>query len=262
MDDMTGYTYRTEEIYCKSQGQDIYGVAYIPEKEGRLPLVVFAHQLGATHAAGADYAVSLAGQGIAVYTFDLRGGSVDSLSGGKTTEMSVMTEADDLEAVMETAQTWDFVDSGKIVLLGASQGGAAAAIAAARRKEALAGLILLYPAFMISDKIHARFASLEEVPERFRFLDWIDVGRKYAADIWDLDIYGTIKRYEKPVLLIHGGKDKITDLSYSERAAEVYPAARLQVIGRAGHGFYGRSFRESVGYIMDYLEGLLQVEKR
>lgn len=257
---MTGYAYKTEEIYCKSQGQDIYGVAYRPEKEGRLPLVIFAHQLGATHAAGEGYAASLAGQGIAVYTFDFRGGGVDSLSGGEIREMSIMTETDDLEAVIEAAKTWDFVDDKKIVLLGASQGGVAAAAAAVHSGETLAGLILLYPAFMIFDKIHAQFASLEDVPEQFRFLDWVDVGKKYAADIWDCDIYGMIKKYEKPVLLIHGGKDTIADIAYSEKAANVYPDARLRVIGRAGHAFFGRSFRESVGYIVEYLEELFQKE--
>lgn len=249
-----GYRYRTEEIYCRIDGQRIYGVAYIPEREGRSPLVVFAHQLGNTHAAGADYAVALASRGIGVYTFDFRGGGVDSRSDGKVTDMSVMTGADDLGAVIDTARGWDFVDGQKIVLLGASQGGAVAAAVAARSGEKVAGLILLYPAFMLYDKIHAQFDRLEDVPECFRFLEWIDVGKRYAEDIWDYDVYSELEKYKRPVLIIQGGKDPVVDVSYAQRAQKCYPGARLCMIDRAGHGFYGRSFRESLAYIMEYLE--------
>lgn len=256
------YDYEIREIHCENNGQDIYGLAYIPEGRAHFPLVIFAHQLGATHAAGEGYAAALAALGTAVYTFDFCGGGVDGRSDGKTTEMSILTEAGDLAAVLEAARGWEFVDERRIVLLGASQGGAVSAIAAARHGEDVAGLILLYPAFMIFDRVHAQFGALENVPEQFCFLDWVDVGRRYAADIWAVDIYDTIQRYDGPVLLIHGGKDTITDLSYSERAAQVYADARLHVIGRAGHGFYGRSYRESVGFIVDYLRdlGFLQKE--
>lgn len=256
------YDYKTKEMHCKNNGQDIYGLAYIPEGGTDFPLVIFAHQLGATHAAGEGYAAALAALGTAVYIFDFCGGGVDSHSNGEITEMSILTEAEDLEAVLETARSWEFVDERKIVLLGASQGGVASAITAARHREEVAGLILLYPAFMIFDRIHAQFGALENVPEKFRFLDWVDVGRRYAADIWDVAVYDTIRAYDGPVLLIHGGKDTIADLSYSERAAQVYADARLCVIGRAGHIFYGRSFRDSVSLIADHLRdlGLLQKE--
>ena len=66
------YGYKVKEIFCWNKRKKIYGAAYIPETEkgGRHPLVIFAHQLGATHAAGAEYAKKLAERGTAVYTFD------------------------------------------------------------------------------------------------------------------------------------------------------------------------------------------------
>ena len=39
-------SYRTEEIWCENGLSRIYGVAYIPEAEGRFPLVIFSHELG------------------------------------------------------------------------------------------------------------------------------------------------------------------------------------------------------------------------
>lgn len=250
---MAKYEYTMKEISCSIHDQSIYGVAYIPEKDGKLPLVIFAHELCNTHKSGTDYAKRLAASGIAAYTFDFRGGSVDSRSDGKTTEMSIMTEADDLNAVIDNAKDWDFVDSEKIVLLGGSQGGAAAAVTAARNEEKIVGLILLYPAFIAYKNIHAQFSSLEEVPDQFNLLGWIRVGKNYASDIWDYDNYGEMRNYKKPVMLLHGDRDSVVDISYSERAAESYPDAIFHVIQGAGHGFCDENFEEVMQYIFDYL---------
>ena len=38
--------------------------------------------------------------------------------------MTVMTEVRDLEAVLEAVKSWDFVDTGRIAIIGGSQGGA------------------------------------------------------------------------------------------------------------------------------------------
>ena len=107
------YTYRTEEIWCDNNGNRIYGIAYIPDtQEEKKPLVIFAHELGNTHAAGIPYAERLAEAGCGAYVFDFCGGTVGggNRSSGSNVGMSVLTEVTDLEAVLETAATWDFVD--------------------------------------------------------------------------------------------------------------------------------------------------------
>ncbi len=170
-----------------NDGQKIYGVAYIPEgKNGRISLVICCHGLGGSYITNEDYAVSLASRGIAAYCFDFRGGG-GSRSDGETTDMSIMTEVSDIEAILDASSQWEFVDPDQIVLLGTSQGGAASAIAAARHKDEIAGAILLYPAFLMHDEIHRQFASLDDVPDSF-FFRWITLGRVYAEDIWDYDV--------------------------------------------------------------------------
>ncbi len=64
--------------------------------------------------------------------------------------MSAMTEVSDLEAVIEAAKDWDFVDSSAIVAVGESQGGCVSAVYAADHADELAGLVLLYPALSFS----------------------------------------------------------------------------------------------------------------
>lgn len=245
--------YEIREMDCTIGSQNIYGVAYIPETDGTVPLVIFAHELGSTHRSGTEYAEELASRGIATYTFDFRGGSTASRSDGSTVGMSVMTEAADVEAVLDAAKEWDFVDSSRIALIGASQGGMASAVAASRRSGEIAGLILLYPALLVHDAVHEQFDSLDEVPEQFYFNGWINVGKNYVSDVWDYDVYAEMPNYTNPVLILHGDRDGIVDVSYAQRAAESYPDAELHILHGAGHGFYGSSFDTAMSYILDYL---------
>lgn len=247
------HEYEVKEIRCDNSGQSIYGVAYVPKTEKKVPLVIFSHELCNTHTSGIAYAENLASRGIATYTFDFRGGSSRNKSDGKTTEMSVMTEVTDLEAVIETAKNWDFVNSEKVVLLGGSQGGMVSAIAAARHKEEIDGLILLYPAFVIGDEIHNKFSFLDEVTDTFSYNGWITVGRKYVEDIWNYEVYNEIGNFDKQVLILHGDSDYLVDVSYSERAVKEYDNAELCVIKGAGHGFGGSSFDEAMTHIWRYL---------
>ena len=247
-----GYTITEQPVY--NDGQFIYGQLYRPKREGQVPLVIFSHELTSTHETGIEYAKELASLGVAVYIFDYRGGSVRSRSDGATTDMSVMTEVADLEAVLQTAQSWDFVDAGRIILLGASQGGVVASIVASRHVDALHAMILMYPALLINDDIHRMFKSLDKVPDRMRYLGWIPVGKRYVADMWDFDVYRDMGRFDKPVLLLHGDKDGAVPLSYSERAAEVYPKGRLHVIKGRRHLFPTRSsLNEALGQIIEFL---------
>ena len=257
-------SYKKKAIICRVGEQEIYGVAFIPQPRRRTPLAIFAHELGANHNSGVPYAEMLAESGVAAYTFDFRGGSATSRSDGSTDSMSVMTEAEDICAVLDAAKTWDFVDSDRIVLFGASQGGAASAIAAARRQDEICALMLLYPALVTYEAVHETYNSLDEVPEEFWVGDLIHVGRRFVSDSWDHDIFADMPGFKKPVLLLHGDEDEVIDISYSEQAAGAYPDCEFHVIHGAGHGFKDARFDEAAGYICNFLRshGLLPTEAK
>ncbi|MBQ7251982.1 MAG: alpha/beta hydrolase [Kiritimatiellae bacterium] len=221
-------------------GNVLRGTLYRPEgAAGPLPLALFAHEFGGHSRSPwwVRYATHLAAAGIAAYAFDFAGGGESCRSDGKTTDMSVLTEADDLESVLDAARGWTFADPARILLCGGSQGGTVAAIVAARRAEAVARLVLLYPAFVIRDDLHAKFASPEAVPAVFRYNDWVDVGPRYVRDMWDFDVYEAMPSFARPVLIVHGDRDAIAPLPYSERAAATYPDARLAVLEADTHAF-------------------------
>lgn len=251
--DPTGsYTVETEELYAENEGQKIYGLLYRPAgAEGPRPVVIYAHGFGSSYRNGDQYAQALAAQGYLVYCFDFRGGSESSRSEGSNLEMSVFTEQSDLEAVIAMMKTRTDVDSRSIFLLGASQGGMVSAMTAADNADDIAGAVLLYPAFVLVDDAKERFSGIDQVPESYRHL-FMTVGRPYFEKLFDYDVYGHIQNYSKDILLIHGDRDGLVPLSYSERALEVYPSAELEVIPGAGHGFHGDAAQRAIDKMSEY----------
>ena len=248
------YTYQTETLYAQRDGNQIYGVAYIPQNVGeKLPAVIFSHGFGGSYHNGTGYAEQLAKRGYFVYCFDFCGGSYGSRSEGDVLDMSIFTEQADLEAVLAMITSREDVDSEAIFLAGASQGGAVSAITAAANPDAVRGMILLYPAFVIVDDAKARFGRVEDIPDSYNMMG-MRIGRAYAEKLLDYDFYEVISDYEKDVLIIHGDADGLVPLSYSQRAVEVYPSATLEVLPGAGHGFYGEDDRRAVQLALEYLD--------
>ncbi len=229
--------YEIQELPCSNQGKNIYGVVYKPKKAEPMPLIIFAHGYNDSYISGGDYSDVFASHGIATYCFDFCGGSIISASDGDTTEMTIMTEVSDLEAVLNTAASWDFVDPGKVVVLGSSMGGEVAAITAARNPDLLADLMLLYPAFDQPDEARYYYKSVEEIPELVENPGGMPLSKAYYETLWNYDAFSEIGAYKKPVLILHGDSDKIVDVSYARHAAEVYENATLRIYEGAGHGF-------------------------
>lgn len=247
------YMVRTQELSCENAGKHIYGVMYLPDgKTGKLPTVIFSHGYGGTNASGASYARALAEHGYACYCFDFCGGSRASRSDGKTTEMSIFTEQSDLESVITAIRQLDYVDKDNLFLLGESQGGMVSAMAAASCRDEIKGLMLIYPALCIADDACRRFASLDEVPAAVSMMG-MTIGRAYYERLFDFDTFSVIAPYSKDVLIVHGDRDSIVPISYSEHAAQVYPSAKLEIISGAGHGFNGDALERSINLILDYL---------
>lgn len=233
------FTTREVEIPNAKSGNTLRGTLYLPDGAGKKPLVITSHELGGNAAMPwwKNYASHWAGEGLLVLAFDFAGGGEKSRSDGKTTDMSVLTEADDLEAVLDHAKNWDFVDTSKIIIAGGSQGGGVASVVASRRADDIASLILLYPAFYLPDNLRELFPDRSAIPEVHRRNGLIDVGKRYVTDMYDYDYFAKMGGFKKPVLIVHGDADKTAPHSYSERAIPVYPNATLHTIKGAGHIF-------------------------
>ena len=230
------YTFADEELSLKNGDKSIYGVIYRPDGVKKAPLVVISHGYGGTHQFGKAYAETLAPLGYAVYCYDFCGGSNWSKSDGKTVDMSIFTEAEDLKAVLDGLKENNFIDSRHITLIGESQGGMVSALVAAEKKDQIERLILIYPALCIKDDWVKMYPALEDMPEEVDFWGMM-LSHTYLEGLYGLDVYETIGQYKGPVYIFHGDQDQVVNISYSERAKEVYKNASLTVLPGEGHGF-------------------------
>ncbi len=169
-----------EELYSEGQGKKIYGYITAPKnyKDQKLPTVIISHGFGGLAERGDFYAQSLAKAGFVVYSFDFMGGNKNSRSGNDTLNMSVFTEVDDLDVVINNLKSQSCVDQSKLFLLGQSQGGVVSTIEAAKLKGDINGLILVFPAFVLFDDARELFKSTFDMPEVYNHRG-SEVGRAY-----------------------------------------------------------------------------------
>jgi hypothetical protein len=230
------YTFTTEELKLQSGNNQVYGILYRPDGVKKAPLVIISHGFGGTHQFGTAYAEALAPQGYAVYCYDFCGGSNFSRSEGKTSEMSIFTEADDLKAVMDQLSEKEYIDPKHIILMGESQGGMVSSLVAAERPDRVERLLLIYPAFCIKDDWVKMYPSVADMPKEVDF--WgMKLGHPYLEGLYDLDVYGTIAKYEGPVAIFHGDQDQVVNISYAQRAQEAFQNCTLTILPGEGHGF-------------------------
>ena len=235
-----GERFTEQELWVERGDMRIYGVLFVPEgatADCPRPAVICSHVLGGTHESSGQYAKEMASRGYVAYAFDFCGGAVESRSSGKTTESSIKTEAADLSAVLDAISALPEVDRRNVFLFGQSQGGAVSAMVAAERPSDVAGLVLLYPAFIIHGLAVDMFGTPENAPEVYRL--WIDLGHIYAVDAIEYDFYEHIGDYKGPVLMFQGTADRLEPQHYTDRAAEVYSDVDYETFEGVGHTFQG-----------------------
>lgn len=235
--------------------KSVYGRLYRPESKEKCPAVILSHGYNGI---GADFArecESFAQNGCVAYALDFCGGSTRSKSSGASTDMTLITEKEDLIAVVEHIAKLDFVDPDRIFLLGGSQGGIVTALAAAELGDRIRGIILYYPAFCIPDNWRHRFDETD-IPETVDF--WgLTLGKVFFTSMQELYPFDIIGNYKGAVLIIQGERDSIVLVADSQRAADIYENCELIVLENEGHGFSPDGTATAIAASLDFIKKLL-----
>ncbi len=241
------------------EGFKISGELYLPDdSRGRYPMVIMSHGFGGDREGTRPYAEILVKEGIGCYIFDFCGGGLSSKSDGKMTDMSVLTESEDIEAVIEDIRKAPFADRKNIFLMGVSQGGVASTIAAGDVTDEIKGMVLLYPAYVLFDDARRKYPS-DDLIEDNSTVFGLPVGRKYYEDAFSLNIYDYMVKFTGNVLILHGNIDEVVPLSYSIEARKKFPAAKIVQITDAGHGFYGKEVVKAGKEMVSFIEENMQL---
>ncbi|MBF8969441.1 alpha/beta fold hydrolase [Streptococcus sp. NLN76] len=248
--------YRMEERDIRDGARKLKGRLYIPDSKSKVPLVIFAHGFNGSYRQGRVYAELLAARGYAVYTFDFVHGGPKSQSSSNAKELTVTSQVEDLKSVLDASENWSEIIPDQTSILGISQGGLIASLVASQEPKRIQSLLLMYPAFIISELPHQIYDSFEEIPEDTKIFDQfsIEISPNYLLDVWSVNIYQELAKYPGPVLILHGNQDEIVPFSYSEKARPYLKNGQVQIIDGAGHDFSGDYF-PTVSYpILKFLQ--------
>lgn len=240
----TEETWRTEEIWLPRGRQRIYTLLRIPEGQ-HLPVLIFSHGFGASHASCQRLQTALAAAGILTVSFDFCGGGgfaeYPSQSSGDRMQMSIQTEKEDLETVMDAVCRRPEADREQLYLSGESQGGLVASMVAAAQPARVRGLFLLYPAFNLAEYMRAHASFSDGVPQEASMLFGLKCGKKAVKDALAYDVWKECPKYAGPVVIWHGDCDKVVDLTVSQRMVSLYRQGTLHVVPEQGHFFTGKT---------------------
>ncbi|MBE5775789.1 MAG: alpha/beta hydrolase [Clostridiales bacterium] len=140
----------TEILKIPASMGSLYGVLHTQSS----CLLILSHGFGGSHTNHQDYADFFLSKGMSVFNLDFCGGGLESKSDGSMLEMTVLTEAADLNAVIDHFKNDPRFT--KLFLMGFSQGGFVSSYVAAQRPEDVAGLVLEYPAYVLQDDARKR----------------------------------------------------------------------------------------------------------
>jgi cephalosporin-C deacetylase-like acetyl esterase/lysophospholipase L1-like esterase len=258
----TDPSYEMREISCVSDGNRLYGEAFIPRSPGKHPAVIMSHGYGASHTGFYAMVDTLAKLGYVCYCYDFAGGSRSGRSEGRTEDMSIFTERQNLLDVIDMVRSWDCVDDESLFLLGESQGGCVSAITAPYVADKIKSIVLVYPALCIPDDAFALYPKREDIPDTVTFMG-MRIGRAYYDPLYDgFDIYKEISGYRGDVLIIHGTEDGLVKPEFSAKASNVYEHSEFHLIFGAGHGFWKPEHRAQYhSYVVDFLNRQMQPKR-
>lgn len=247
--------YTKKELSIPYEKGDLYGVLFTPEKEGRLPAVILSHGFYSSYEATSESAKELAQQGYLAYCFDYHGCSYTNKSGGDLFHCSVLTEKEELSAVLDYIRSMEIVDCDRVYLLGQSMGSAVAALTGGERRKEIAGMILMYFPVYVKEVIQQMYPTedvIPEVTENFLGMSFLKLGKKFFADILKINIPDAVSGFDKPVYLITGDQDKVVSVDMVKAGQNYFSNNRLEIVEGAEHGFHLNA--EQAQRIIGFLE--------
>ena len=223
------------------------GRIYLPEGDGPFPTVIVATGLRVSCDEYEELAENYAQQGIACVLFDFAGGPEgESHSDGEQLDMCLTSEVKDLNAVLDGILTLDIVDKDNIFLFGHSFGGEVSTVVAAQRENDINALILMEPAFLMSDMVRMFIPEGSPIPESVSFPYYL--GHDFIEEMLAFDIFEYIPEFDGNVILFAGDTGDALGLSYPEyfeQAGEAFPSVEVVTVEGADHAFSG-----DAGYTM------------
>ena len=247
-----------KEYYFYRDGLKIYGQLYLPEGDGPFPVTVISSGQTASYTYYADEAAYFAENGCACLIFDFTGAVARSRSDGELQDSSVLTEAADLNAVLDSLPQIPQLDTAHVFLFGHSLGGLVSTYVGCSRPEDISGIMLIEPSFAYPDFARAQDPDLSQVPDviydsaKYNTV----VGRQFVVDMQSVDIFSMMPQCDKDVLIFLGTENCLGTSypEYFERAVKSFPSAEIVTVQGADHFFQGEYGEQAAARCAEYIK--------
>ena len=227
-----------EALFMDTKKGKIFSIIHRPDGDVKCPVVLFFHGFTGSHIEAhfmfARMSKILEREGIGSVRFDFRGSGNSDLD---FSEMTIFTELEDAETVLDYVKELDWVDEKRIGIVGLSMGGVVAALLAERRGEELRSICLWAPALK-NREVFLSKAEERRVGESFETWDvgGLSIGRAFLESILSFDAWDKLKNYHGEVMIIHGTGDETVPFSHSEEISRKFGFELVSVEG-ADHVF-------------------------
>lgn len=244
-----------KQFYFYRDGIRLWGRLYLPEGEGPFPTVIMSSGFRTRGTFNEAWAKQFAENGFAAAIFDFAGSSPAALSKGSLTDLSVLSEAADLNVVIDSLTAMPVIDEKNVFLFGHSFGGLVSAYTGCRRAEEIRGMLLVEPSFQLRDEVMAERPDLDEIPDVVYTPDFL--GKQYYIDLYSFDIYDLMPLYNKDVLLFAATDPESIGGSrpeYYARAEEAFPSVEVMFVEGADHPFQGEAGEKMMEASLKFLQ--------
>ena len=227
--------------------------AFVPEKEGKLPLVIFAHgykgykDWGAWNLMAEKFAKN--GFYFVKFNFSHNGTSLENPSDFADLESFAQNnysrELSDLNFVIEYFSKDNRVDAEHITLIGHSRGGGISIIAASENSK-IKNLITLasvdtFNRFPVGEKLEEwknqgvyynyNSRTKQQMPHHIQFLE------DYLANEDRFSVENAAKNFKGNFLIIHGSEDEAVPFSAAENLHSLAENSELISVEKGNHTF-------------------------
>lgn len=232
---------------------------YLPTGEGPFPTVIIGTGIRESCEEYIELAQNFQDNGIACVLFDFCGGPDESRftsnSEGVMIDMTLSSEVKDMNAVLDAVLTLDQTDKENVFLFGHSFGGEVATVVASQREDDINALILMEPAYQMSDIISVVLLPGIQIPDYVTTPFYL--GHDFLEEIIDVDIYAYMGGYDDNVILFQGDTGDSLGLlfpQYYTWAGETFPSMRLEVIQGGDHVFSGDAGRAMFDLCLEFID--------
>ncbi|MCP4130291.1 MAG: alpha/beta hydrolase [bacterium] len=201
-------------IFSNNKNQRISGRIYKSEEMSSVG-VVFSHGLfsGKDGYKITRLAKDIVAAGFTLLTFDF---SFCGESEGKIEDISILQEAEDLKSAVVFFKDYGIKD---IHLMGSSMGGVVSLLYASKKSDGVKSLITIATPVkqveLFSD--HTKIADIDLLPDDgVTLIDAIPVKNTFFKELKAIDLAAALNDITLPVLIFHGKKDSVVDISNAE----------------------------------------------